>query len=377
MREVSDPIDVNQQKDNFLAVLGHELRNPVAAITMAAESLRHLCAGDKNIVAMVDIVLRQSAHAARLLDDLLDVSRIANGKIELREERLDLVSVIRTIIADRHSAVDAARLELTMEFPAHPLWVNADPTRIAQVVGNLLTNAVKFTDSPGRISVVVRGDVARNEATIEITDTGVGIEPNKLPQIFEPFQQSKHHTERNREGLGLGLAVAKGLIAMHGGHIFAESEGLGHGTRFVVTLPLLANAGNSAVDSASPPTGSRRVLIIDDSPDVVQSLEFLFSMWGHELLVAYHGKQGIDIAQREKPEIILCDIGLPGMSGYEVAQALRAAPETRSTYLIAVSGFSTAEDKERARAAGFDLHLNKPEGFTTLDRLLRELPVAS
>ncbi len=374
MREVSDPIDVNQQKDNFLAVLGHELRNPVAAITMAAESLRHLCARNENTVAMVDIILRQSAHAARLLDDLLDVSRIANGKIELRQQRLDLVSAVRTIVADRHSAVDAARLELTMEFPAHPLWVNADPTRIAQVVGNLITNAVKFTDPPGRISVVVRGDVARNEATIEIADTGVGIEPAKLPQIFEPFQQAAHHSERNREGLGLGLAVAKGLVAMHGGRIAAESDGAGRGTRFIVALPLLADASECADNSASPPTGSRRVLIIDDSPDVVQSLEFLFSMWGHELLVAYHGQQGIDIAQREKPEIILCDIGLPGMSGYEVARALRAAPETRRTYLIAVSGFSTAEDKERARAAGFDLHLNKPEGFTTLDRLLRELP---
>ncbi len=211
---------------------------------------------DANIVAMVDIILRQSAHAARLLDDLLDVSRIANGKLELREQRLDLVNTVRTIVADRRSAVDAARLELSMELPAHPLWVKADSTRIAQVVGNLITNAIKFTDPPGSISVVVRGDAGRAEATIEIADTGVGIEPAKLPQIFEPFHQATHHTERNREGLGLGLAVAKGLIAMQGGRISAESEGVGQGTRFVVALPLILDGSQSAVDS-SPPTAAR------------------------------------------------------------------------------------------------------------------------
>jgi CheY-like chemotaxis protein len=355
-------------------MLGHELRNPVAAITMAAESLRHLCSGDEGVAPMIDIILRQCAHTSRLLDDLLDVSRLAHGKIQLRKQRLDMVQTIGTLLLDRRSSIEAARLELSTDLPSEPLWVEADPTRITQVVGNLIANAIKFTDPPGRISVVVRGDTNRNEAVIEVADTGVGIEPISLAHIFDPFQQASRDGERNREGLGLGLALAKGLIGMHSGRIWAESEGPGRGTRFIITLPLLTDTREAAKTPTASIAGSRRVLLIDDSPDVVQSLQFLFSMWGHELSVAYHGQQGIDLARREKPEIILCDIGLPGMSGYDVAKVLRSAPETKDAYLIAVSGFRTAEDKERSRAAGFDMHLDKPEGFTTLDRLIRDLP---
>jgi CheY-like chemotaxis protein len=355
-------------------MLGHELRNPVAAITMAAESLRHLFAGNENVAPLLDIILRQCAHTARLLDDLLDVSRIAHGKIQIRKQHLDLVQAIGTLLVDRQSSVEAARLELTTDLPSEPLWVEADPTRITQVVGNLIANAVKFTESPGRISVAVRSDPARNEAVIEVADTGRGIDPEQIAHIFDPFQQASRNGERNREGLGLGLALAKGLIGMHSGRIWAESEGSGRGTRIIITLPLVHEKKESAQARPASKPGSRRVLLIDDSVDVVQSLQYLFSMWGHELLVAYHGKQGIDVAQREKPEIILCDIGLPGVSGYDVAKALRANPETKDAYLIAVSGFRSEEDKKRSRAAGFDMHLEKPEGFTTLDRLLRDLP---
>jgi CheY-like chemotaxis protein len=371
---VTEPNPVDLRKENFLAMLGHELRNPVAAITMAAESLRHLCAGDNDVAPMIDIILRQCSHTARLLDDLLDVSRIAHGKIQLRRQRIDLVETVRTLLLDRQASIEAARLELRTDLPSEPLWVDVDPTRITQVVGNLIGNAVKFTDSPGRISIVLRSDNSRNEAVLEVADTGLGIDPANIAHIFDPFHQASRDGERNREGLGLGLALAKGLIGMHSGRICAESEGSGRGTRFIITLPLVIDTKENAPARTASKPGSRRVLLIDDSPDVVQSLQFLFSMWGHELFVAYHGQQGIDLARRERPEIILCDIGLPGMSGYDVAKALRSAPETKDAYLIAVSGFNTEEVKQRSREVGFDMHLDKPDGFTTLDRLLRDLP---
>lgn len=377
-REIEQLREADQRKNQFIAVLGHELRNPVAAISMAAETLRHLASGNTDSLEMIDIVRRQTAQVGRLLDDLLDVSRIAFGKIQLHKERVNVVEVIRTAVADRRTEFDTQQIALEEQLPSQPIWVDGDPTRLAQVIGNLLSNALKFTSRGGHVRLSASVEPSRRSATFEIRDDGAGIDPQMLGHIFETFNQAERSAERTRGGLGLGLALSRGLVELHGGRIEAQSSGLGKGATFRVTLPLADDHQADATTSAKEATHRRfRILIIDDSPDIVASLEYLLKLAGHELVVAYDGKSAIELARTVRPDVVFCDIGLPGLDGYAVARALRADPATASAYLIAVSGYAGEEDQRRSLEAGFDRHLNKPEGFIGLDKLLQSLPIGS
>jgi CheY-like chemotaxis protein len=362
--------------DRFLSVLGHELRNPIAAVAMAAEALSRLCADAPDKKAMTDVIYRQARQATRLLDAVLDIARLASGRIELRPERLDLVAHLEDAVGARKSQVEAKNQKLRFETFTRPIWIAADPARLTQVIGCLIDNAVKFTEPAGQIFITASLSDEETHARVEVRDTGIGIDPADLPTIFEPIR-SKGGDQAQRGGLGLGLALAKGLVELQGGSIVAESEGPGKGACFRVLLPLAAEPTQHSVADRAAATDKRplRILIIDDSPDVATSLEFLLKHAGHEISVAIDGRRGIEAARRAAPDVILCDIGLPDIDGYAVAKSLRADPTAAGSFLIAVSGYSSEEDKRRSLEAGFDLHLNKPEGFVGLSDRLASLPI--
>jgi CheY-like chemotaxis protein len=368
---------ISGRLDNrFLSVLGHELRNPIAAIAMAAEALSRLCADAPDKKAMTDVIDRQARLATRLLDTLLDVARLASGRIELRLARIDLVAQVESTIAAWKSQMDAKGLQVQVETSKSPIYVEADVVRLTQAMNCLIDNAVKFTAAGGRVTIKAGITDRGTHACLEVRDTGMGISPADLPTVFEPVRQTAGGGQSQRGGLGLGMTLAKGLVELHGGSIAAESEGLGKGACFGVHLPLAAKSmGHSGADRATAKKRPLRILIIDDSPDVVTSLEFLLKHAGHELAVAPDGTRGIEAARRVSPDIVLCDIGLPDIDGYAVARSLRADPATRRSYLIAVSGYGSEEDKRKSLAAGFDLHLNKPEGFVGLSERLANLPI--
>lgn len=363
--------------DRFLSILGHELRNPIAAVAMAAEALSRLCADAPDKKAMTDVIHRQARQATRLLDAVLDIARLASGRIELRPERVDLVAHLEDAVGVRKSQVEAKSQKLRFEAFARPIWIEADPARLTQVIACLIDNAVKFTERGGQIVITAGLSDEATHARVDVRDTGVGIDPADVPTIFEPFRPAGGGGQAQRGGLGLGLALAKGLIELQGGSIAAESEGRGKGASFRVSLPLSANPVNRAAadQPAAKSQQPLRILIIDDSPDVVTSLQFLLKHAGHEIAVAADGKRGIETARRVAPDVILCDIGLPDIDGYAVAKVLRAEPTTAGSYLIAVSGYGSEEDQRRSREAGFDLHLNKPEGFVGLSERLASLPI--
>jgi len=370
-RHADELADADRRKDNFLALLGHELRNPLTPLRNAV-ALLEMARGDAQALeqarAMID---RQVRHLTRLVDDLLDASRIANNKIQLRRERLDLGQVVRTTAEDRRPDLEAAGLKLAVDVPAEPLWVEGDAVRLAQVVGNLLHNAQKFTDASGRVKVAARAEGGR--ATVTVRDTGVGIEPEMLPRLFESFTQADRSLDRSRGGLGLGLALVKGLAELHGGGVGANSAGPGRGAEFTFWVPL---AGQPAADGAATAPASKvgtglRVLVIEDHRDAADSLRMVLEIYGrHTVAVAYTGTEGVEQARRFRPDVVLCDLGLPGRPGFEVARALRHDPATAAARLIAVSGYGRAEDQRQAREAGFDDALVKPVDPPELQRLL-------
>jgi len=362
---------------DFLASLGHELRNPLAGIANAIEVLDAIGSQDAAVNEMRAIIKRQSQQMSRLIDDLLDVPRIAHGKLQLRRQRLDLVELIRCTCADfRHWAV-ASGISLDVRLPAQPLWLNADPVRMTQVLVNLLQNAVKFTDRKGAITVMLRRDADRAVALLSVGDTGIGMEQHTLVQVFEPFNQTEDSVTRSRDGLGLGLALVKGLVEMHGGHVTATSGGPGRGSQFSVRLPL---ADEPLINVAPPVEALQgdsyyRILIIDDSRDAVYPLMTLLTRLGHNVQLAADGEIGIAAAEQFRPHLVLCDIGLPGtIDGYAVAQALRDGMPTRDAYLVAVTGYSREEDRCRAIEAGFDRHMTKPIGVVELESILAAIP---
>lgn len=367
--------EADRRKDEFLAMLGHELRNPLTPIRNAVEALKMLGPTDPASQRSREIIERQVRHMARLVDDLLDVSRISRGKILLRREPLDLVALVRSAVEDQRSSFDAAGIALCLEIDPVPLPVFGDPTRLAQVVGNVLHNANKFTDAGGCVSVRVGRANDRTGAVITVRDSGIGIEPHLLTRVFEPFDQADHSAERNRGGLGLGLALVKGLVAAHGGAVELSSAGLGHGCEFTIRLPLEqrpACAAGEAPDLRS--TATYRVLLIEDDPDAAESTKMLLDLAGHHVAVAHAGSSGIELARQFRPDIVLCDIGLPGgMDGYAVAKALRQEPVLAAAYLIAITGYGQEEDRRRAREADFDLHLTKPFDFSELQRAFAAL----
>jgi signal transduction histidine kinase/DNA-binding response OmpR family regulator len=367
----------DRRKNEFLAMLAHELRNPLAPIRNAVHVLR-LIGTDEPILAQArDMIDRQVTHMARLIDDLLDMSRISRGKILLRKEPVDLAALVRGTVEDYRASLAQAGLTLETQLDDRELFLTGDPTRLAQVVGNVLHNAIKFTDPGGKIGVTLRAEPDGRAAVIAVRDTGIGIEPEMLGRVFDTFSQADRSLDRSRGGLGLGLSLVRGLVELHGGSVSAHSEGLGTGTEVRIRL-LLQERAAPVSTAVEPSTGAEtplRIVVIEDNRDTAESLRILLELSGHQVETAGTGQEGVDLARAFRPTVVLCDIGVPGgMDGYGVAQALRQDAELSGTFLIAMTGYGQDEDRRRSQEAGFDVHLTKPVDPTDLQRLLVSLP---
>jgi PAS domain S-box-containing protein len=358
----------DRRKDEFLAMLAHELRNPLAPILNGLHVLRLAGPANRAVERSCAMMERQVHHLTHLVDDLLDVSRITCGKVQLRCERLDLVRLVRTTAEDRRPSLEEAGLVLRLNVPETPLWVAGDATRLAQILLNLLDNAAKFTDQGKVITITVAA--ASQQVHLAVRDEGVGFTPELVPRLFSPFAQADNSLERRRGGLGLGLALVKGLTELHGGEVQARSDGPGCGAEFIVRLPRQEEPAALAVSPAAPqPAGpGLRVLVVEDHPDAAESLRLLLEILGHQVALARSGPEGVQAARTWQPDVVLCDIGLPGLDGYGVARALRQTSTTAR--LIAVTGYGKEEDRRRSREAGFDHHLVKPANPQELQRLL-------
>ncbi|HET6575809.1 MAG TPA: ATP-binding protein [Fimbriiglobus sp.] len=380
-REAEEALrDADRRKDEFLATLAHELRNPLAPIRNAIRILQVAGPPDPHLTSTREIIERQVRHMVRLIDDLLDVSRITRGKLPLQRQRVELAAVVQAARETADPAIAAAGHELTVELPPEPVWLDADPTRLAQVFANLLTNAAKYTDRGGRIRLSAErdGDVV----TVAVADTGIGIPTEHLPRLFEMFSQVAPARERSQGGLGIGLALVRGLVEMHGGTIVAESPGAGRGSTFTVRLPVrndefgMMNDESKATETVPIHHSSfiihhsNKVLVIDDNRDGADSLAAVLRAMGCEVRVAYDGPTGLEEAARFKPDAVVCDIGMPGLSGLEVARRLRADPALRGARLIALTGWGHDDDRRRSREAGFDRHLTKPVDPAELHKAL-------
>jgi CheY-like chemotaxis protein len=372
--------DANRRKDEFLAMLAHELRNPLAPIRNASEILARKLADDPQMKKTVSLVKRQVTHLARLVDDLLDVSRITRGKINVIRESVELATVIARAVETVEPMLSRQRHELVVNVAPEPLYIDGDLTRLTQIVGNILSNAIKYTDAGGRIETTARA--IGEQIEIRIRDNGIGIDPAMLPDVFDLFTQSSQLNGRGQTGLGIGLALAKRLVEMHGGEVQAHSAGPGQGSEFIVLLPRQAGAAAAAarVNSVTPApltaTMARRILVADDNRDALESLARLLELSGHEIHKAVDGVQALEAATRERPDLVLLDIGMPGMDGYEVARRIRAQPWGREATLIALTGWGQDTDRTRSREAGFDSHCVKPLDLQYLFTLLDSLPAA-
>jgi PAS domain S-box-containing protein len=355
-RELQDALQqADRRKDEFLAMLAHELRNPVAPIASAAEVLTRLLDGDKER-GLADIVRRQAAHLGRLLDDLLDVARITQGRVELRRATIALQSCVDLAVETAEPQIRERGHRLLAPPPAQTLHVHADQARVAQCISNLLGNAAKYTEPGGEIRL--RQFAQDGCAVFEVSDTGIGIAPEFLPHMFELFAQGKRGLDRAQGGLGIGLSVCKRLIEMHGGSVAAYSEGLGKGATFALRLPLVGVTETQVPLPASVPRHALRVLVVDDNEDAAQSLALLVELEGQQATLAYTGSEALERAVALRPDVVLLDIGLPDIDGFEVARQLRTLlPATR---LVAVTGYGQPEDRRRAMEVGFDKHLVKP-----------------
>lgn len=368
--------DADRRKNQFLAVLSHELRNPLAPIKNSLFILDRAAPGGEQARRAHAVIDRQTEQLSRLVDDLLDVTRITSGKVQLQRQRLELNELVRRTIEDYRTLFERSEVALELTPAPAPVYVDGDWSRLAQVVGNLLQNAAKFTARHGQTHVTVKSEPAAGRAEIRIIDTGIGMTHQMLARLFEPFSQADDTLDRSKGGLGLGLALVKGLVELHGGEIVADSEGLGKGAEFVLRLPI--SEAETAVRPEAlrrgVPHRRRRVLIIEDNPDAADSLCEALELGAHEVEVAYSGPEGLDRARRFHPDIVLCDIGLPGMDGYEVARAIRTDETLKGTFLVALSGYAQPEDVQRAQQAGFEWHLAKPPNLDKLEELLSSLP---
>jgi signal transduction histidine kinase/CheY-like chemotaxis protein len=365
--------DVDQRKDQFLAMLGHELRNPLAPILNAVKLLKSEEVSDGVRRMALDAADRQAHHMARLVDDLLDVTRIRSGKIRLRRSEVDLARVVEAAVQTAEPLVRARHHALRMSLPDEPVLVDGDPVRLTQVVGNLLTNAAKYTDPGGHLSVVLAR--AGDTATVVVEDDGIGIAADLLPRVFEPFVQGEQAVDRSRGGLGIGLSLVRTLVELHGGTVTAHSGGPGKGTRFTVELPALAAPAERAAPSEPPRSVERAphwtVLLVEDNEDIRTTLAELLRRRGHDVVEAENGEGAIEIARGRGPDVALVDIGLPGLDGFEVARRLReVAPAIR---LVAMTGYGSPDDRRRGAEAGFAAHLVKPVDFDGLAHLLASL----
>ena len=363
--------DADRRKDEFLAMLAHELRNPLAPIQNGLEIMR-LAADEAEVVAeMREVMARQVRHLSRLVDDLLDVARITRGKAQLHLQPTDLKEILAEAIEVSRPLIEARRQRLTVTQPGHPVYVAADPLRMTQVVGNLLNNAAKYGNEQGKIELCLENG-AGNDAVIRVRDTGVGIPPEMLSKVFELFAQVDRSLDRSQGGLGIGLTLVRSLVEMHGGTVAADSEGPGRGSEFVVRLPAIAapDADNAADGDGERTIERRRVLVVDDNVDAAHSLATLLRLIGHDVQTEHDGRKVQEAVAAFHPDVVLLDIGLPGLDGYAVARLLRSRPSDEPLLLIALTGYGQAEDRAASRAAGFDHHLTKPVDFAVLRQLL-------
>lgn len=367
----------DRRKNEFLAMLAHELRNPLAPIRNAVHVFRLMGLKEPTLIQVRDMIDRQVTHMARLIDDLLDMSRLSRGKILLRKERVDLKRIVRDAVEDHRSTLEAAGLTLNVTLPDRSLFSHADPVRLAQVVGNILHNASKFTDPGGSVTVSMSVDSDGRTVRIVVRDTGIGMDHDILARLFDAFTQADRSLDRSRGGMGLGLALVKGLVELHEGTVQAFSAGPGTGTEITVLLPVQDQDARAGSNVASAPAGdkSARVLVIEDNLDTANSMRMLLSLAGHPVEVAHDGPQGIEAARRFQPAVVLCDLGLPGgMDGCGVARELRQDPAFAKTHLIALTGYGQGEDRDRCLEAGFDNHLTKPIDFSELESALAMAP---
>ena len=355
-------------------MLAHELRNPLAPICNALQIMR-LTGGNVQAVASTsEMMERQVGQMVRLVDDLLDVSRISRGKIELRRGRIELASAVNHAVEAIRSLVQSMEHDLIVTLPPQPMYLNADPTRLAQVVGNLLNNACKFTDKGGRISLTVERE--GQQAVIRVRDNGIGIAAEQLPLIFNMFMQIDTSLERSVSGLGIGLMLVKNLVEMHDGTVEVYSAGVGHGSEFVVRLPIMLEAPSPLPPEpiVSETTTARRILIVDDNRDAAASLAMLLKITGHETHIANDGLEAVEAVATFRPEIVLLDIGLPKLNGYEACRRIREQPWGKNIVIVALTGWGQEEDREKSKNAGFDGHMVKPLDFAALTKLLAESP---
>jgi signal transduction histidine kinase/CheY-like chemotaxis protein len=368
--ELRDAAEASRHKDDFLAMLAHELRNPLAPIVSAMHVLRLHPEDAQRVQQAREVVERQVGHQARLLDDLLDVSRITRGKIDLRKTPVDLAAVVADAVETTRPLIDERGHTLTVQVPRQPLHVHADATRLGQVIANLLNNAAKFTDPGGAIVVTLATD--HTEAIVRVRDTGHGIPPEMQAHVFDLFTQVDPSLARSQGGLGIGLTLVRRIVEMHGGRVEVRSEGRGHGTEFTVRLPMEQAVGGPPGGAAvTAPTTARHILIIEDNADAREMLRISLELEGHRVEATDDGLRGVEMALALRPAVVLVDIGLPGLDGYGVAARVRAA-RGRDVVLIALTGYGQPDDRERTRHAGFDAHVVKPVDPDTLARLLAE-----
>jgi signal transduction histidine kinase len=359
----------DQRKDEFLAMLAHELRNPLAPIRNAGELLARMLGENSQVEALAAMIKRQASHLSRMVDDLLDVSRITQGRIELQHEPVNLSAVIAQALESVEPLMRENRHKVFVAGGYDPVYVDGDHARLVQCIANILTNSGKYTDPGGEIRIEMRSDAG--EAVISITDNGVGIAAELLPRIFDLFVQSHRSLDRSQGGLGIGLSVVRRLVEMHGGRVIAASDGPGRGARFEVVLPTIAPPPEVLKEQAAPRVAGQRILVVDDNADSADSLAMILNHWGYSAEPVYGAVEALARAAAFDPEVVLLDIGLPGMDGYEVARQLKGCGS--QARLIALTGYGQPEDVRRAQDAGFDGHLVKP---VDLQRLLRDLAVA-
>jgi PAS domain S-box-containing protein len=367
--------EADRRKDEFLAMLSHELRNPLGAITNAAHLLKQLGSPQSDHRWARDVIDRQTAHLARIVDDLLDVSRISRAQVVLHREPMPLGSAVALALETARPLMEGRRQKYTSSVPLDPVWVDADATRLSQAIANLLVNASRYTSREGSIMLTMARE--GKDAVVRVQDTGIGISAEMLPRIFDLFVQAERLPDEAPGGLGLGLTLARRLTEMHGGTLEVHSEGPGRGSEFVLRLPafqgVLPTAGHTRPVLVYEAI-QRRILVVDDNPDAADALALNLGATGHQVRVVSDGPAALDMAREFKPEVVLLDLGLPGMDGYEVGRRLKAEPGLGSFVLIAITGYGREEDRHRTQAAGFDHHLVKPVTAEAILAVLNQPP---
>ena len=385
-KHASELGEADARKNEFLAMLGHELRNPLAPIRNAVKIMKQRGSDDHALCWARDVIDHQTRQMAQLVDDLLEISRVTRGKVRLQKEVVAVATIIAYAVETSRPIIDSHRHRLSIALPPEPILVDADAVRMAQVLSNLLNNAAKYTEAGGHIRLAVQ--VEGEQVIFRVRDNGIGIPAEMLSSVFDLFTQVDHSLDRSNGGLGLGLTVVRSLVEMHGGSVQAASEGLGKGSEFMVRLPIWKAEESAATErppsvsasrsrvctgSASPAARCRKVLVVDDNVTSAQSLELLLTLEGHEVQVVHDGPSALEAVGHHRHEIVLMDIGLPGMSGYEVARQLRQQPELGSVLIVAVTGYAEDEARRLSREAGFDHHLVKPVDPDTILALLASL----